>query len=181
MSLLELRGSEIIRPIGAISLMTEVMRSIPVLMEAESFEDDLTDAHITLETDSLHRSSWETMMVVSQMMSIDRNVIMIRVDSDQQIEGVSMVERILVANLGPPIAKARGVHHDLMLMMESEVDVQHDVRSRKEFDGEVLVMAIGHVADHADLAAIAQLLVNGNSSRDRRAVDGMHFSADEVC
>ena len=47
------------------------------------------------------------------MMSIDRNVIMIRVDSDQQIEGVSMVERILVANLGPPIAKARGIHHDL--------------------------------------------------------------------
>ena len=53
-----------------------------------------------------------------------------------------------------------------MLVMESEVDVQHDVRSRKEFDGEVLVMAIGHVADHTNLAAIAQLLVNGNSPRD---------------
>ena len=54
-----------------------------------------------------------------------------------------------------------------MPMIESEVDMQDDMRSRKEFDGEVLVMAIGHVADHADLAAIAQLLVNGNSSRDR--------------
>ena len=170
--------------IGTVRMVTpvaEVMSSVPVLMEAESLEDDLTDAHIASETDSLHRSSWETVMVVSQMMSVDRNVIMTRVNSDQQIEGVSMVEGVLVANLGPPIAKARGVHHDLMLVMESEVDVQHDVRSRKEFDGEVLVMAIGHVADHADLAAIVQLLVNGNSSRDRRAVDGMHFSADEVC
>ena len=55
----------------------------------------------------------------------------------------------------------------LMLFMESEAEMQHDVGPRKEFDDEGLVMAIGHVAEHADLAAIAQLLVNGNSPRDR--------------
>ena len=54
-----------------------------------------------------------------------------------------------------------------MLFMESEAEMQHDVGPRKEFDDEGLVMAIGHVAEHADLAAIAQLLVNGNSPRDR--------------
>ena len=181
MSLLELRGAILVRPISKEPSVAEIMRSVPVLMEAEPFEDDLTDAHIAPETDSLHRSSWETVMVVSQMMSIDGNVIMVGVNRDQQIEGVSMVERILVANLGPPIAKARGIHHDLMLFMESEAEMQHDVGPRKEFDDEGLVMAIGHVAEHADLAAIAQLLVNGNSPRDRRTVNGMHFSADEVC
>lgn len=62
-----LRSLITVCPVRIVALMAEVMRSVPALMEVESFEYDLTDAHIALETDSLHRSGWETMMEVSQL------------------------------------------------------------------------------------------------------------------
>lgn len=44
---------------------------------------------------------------------------------------------IFLPDLLAPASAAVRVHDDLMLMMESEVDVEHDVWSRQELDGEV--------------------------------------------
>ena len=60
-------GSVRIGSICVITPVAEVMISVPALMEVESLEGDLTDVHIALETDSLHGSSWETMIEVSQL------------------------------------------------------------------------------------------------------------------
>ena len=87
------------------------------------------------------------------------------VEAYVEMEVVSGVERIMVLDLHTP-GVAEGVHDNLVGVVETEVDVKNNVRPRKKFDGEVLVVSVLNMSVNVDLGSIMDLLVESNDARN---------------
>lgn len=82
------------------------------------------------------------------------------VNLDNQMEVLRVMERVLVTELWSPGSVELRVHGNDVLMMETEVDVEHDVRSAQQLNGKVLVVSMTNMSVNLDAGSVLEWLEN---------------------
>lgn len=148
--------------------------SIPTTLEVESFEVNLVNVDVSLESDGLDRLIWVSVWVISEVMSVDSNMVVSSMNFDGQMEVLRVVKGVLVTEFWSPHSVELGVHSDNVLMMEAEVDMENNVWSTQQFNSKVFVMSMTDMSVDGNGGSVLKGLKDRESSWDIGVVIGVH-------
>ncbi|GMT06896.1 hypothetical protein PENTCL1PPCAC_29070, partial [Pristionchus entomophagus] len=131
-------GGAVSEPSGVSEVVLAVVA--PGGGEGEAGEVHRLDDAESSESDSLDALHWKTVVEVTDVVAVDRdlNVRVVGVDGEQELAVVSEANGVDDADLFSPDAVQMGIHDDDVLahVPEAEVDVHDDVVSGEQLDGE---------------------------------------------
>ena len=165
------------------AIVAEVVRVVraPRRAEVEALEVDLLDVSLATEAESLDRLHRHAMVEVSEVMSIDVDIVMSVMRLDDQVEVVVVVQRVVGANLASPRSVLARVDDNAVLatVTEAEVDVENHMRAREKLDREAVMVVVNASVD-VDLRSVGHALVHRKNGRNANVVDGVHDCSVET-
>lgn len=156
--------------------------SVPTTLEVESFEVNLVNMNVSLQSDGLNRLVWVTMWVVGEVMTVHRDLklntvnykikyvktymVISSVNLDAKVEVLRVVKWVFVTDFWSPHSTELGVHDNDVFMMETEVDMKNNIWSAQKLDGKVLVMSVTNMSVNRDGGSILKWLEDRESGWD---------------
>ena len=162
--------------IGIVSRVSMIDMSVPTTLEVESFEVNLVNMNVSLQSDGLNRLVWVTMWVVGEVMTVHRDMVISSVNLDAKVEVLRVVKWVFVTDFWSPHSTELGVHDNDVFMMETEVDMKNNIWSAQKLDGKVLVMSVTNMSVNRDGGSILKWLEDRESGWDTGVVIGVHVS-----
>ena len=89
-----------------------------------------------------------------------------------EVEVISGAEGIIVTDFHSPSVVTEGVHDDLVFVLEAEVNMEDDMRTGEQLNGEVVVVTEVDMAVDVDLRSVVDLLVESDDSGNGLEIRG---------